>query len=675
MSDSPSGLQVVLAELKRRRVYRVAVVYAVVAFVIWQAAEIAVPALRLPEWGLSLVVFLTLLGFPIALVLAWAFEITPEGVKRTEPLARDAALPVARGRVIAAAGLAVLVLVIGAGWLLLRGTGSPGDRKSIAVLPLENLSGDAETEPFVNGIHDDILTHLGKIADLKVISRTSVMEYRDMRKNLRQIAEELGVATVLEGGVQRSGERVRINMQLIDARTDEHLWAERYDRELTAANIFEVQSDVALQVAAALRAVLSPAERERIESRPTQNLEAYDLYQRGNDYGRRSEDSRDWLTAIQLWEGSAELDPSFALPYAKMIRAHCYMRWGFGDRSRERLSRAEAAVARLRQLAPDLSETHLALGWYYYQCLVDYDRALEEFARALATQPNNSDVYAGIAAVRRRQGHWDEAASNWEKASELDPLFYRWLAELADTYGHLGEYAKADSLIDRAIALVPDDPTLHFQKAGSYLTWTGDTRKARVILEPALRLAGSAENAYLSYGLFLIDICDGDYGTALDRVSLVGSPALETHLWVLTKAQLMAQVYALQGEHELARAYYDSARVYLETRVQEQPDDARLYSSLGIAYAGLGRHEEAVRAAKTGVDLLPVSRDALLGPVGLEALARVYTMVGDYPAALDQLQVLLSIPSYVSVPMLRIDPTWNPLRDHPRFQELLEEYE
>jgi TolB-like protein len=218
MSDSRSGLSVFLAELRRRRVYRVAVVYAVVAFVIWQAAEIAFPALNLPEWTLTFVVVATLLGFPIALVLAWAFDITPQGVKRAEALAGG------RGtRAAAMAGVALLVLVLAVGWYVLRGTGSEPDRKSIAVLPLDNLSGDESTEPFVAGVHDDILTHLYKIGDLKVISRTSVMEYRDTRKNLREIADELGVATVLEGGVQRAGNRVRINVQLIDARTDEHL--------------------------------------------------------------------------------------------------------------------------------------------------------------------------------------------------------------------------------------------------------------------------------------------------------------------------------------------------------------------------------------------------------------------------------------------------------------------
>jgi len=668
-----SRLRRLTDELKRRRVFRVAVVYAAVAFVVWQAAEIAVPALRLPDWSLSLVVFLTLLGFPIALVLAWAFDITPEGVKRTEPLSGDAALPIMRGRVMGmAAGLVVLVLVIGAGWFLLRGTGSTADRKSIAVLPLENLSGDAATEPFVNGIHDDILTHLGKIADLKVISRTSVMEYRDTRRNLRQVAEELGVATVLEGGVQRSGDRVRVNVQLIDARTDEHLWAERYDRELTAANIFEVQSDVALQVAAALRAVLSPAERERIESRPTQNLEAYDLYLRGNDYQRRSEDQRDWLTAAQLWERSAELDPSFALPYAKLVQTHCYMRFGYGDRSRERLSRAEAAVARLRQLAPDLSETHVALGWYYYHCLVDYDRALEEFGQALATQPNNSDLYAGIASVRRRQGRWEEAAQGYGKAIEVDPLFYRWVAELGFTYTYLREYARADSLVDRSISLAPDDPTLYAYRLVNLLSWTGDTDKANSVLERALGLSGWMDSIDLIDRLLLVKIWDRDYAGALNLLVTVFPATLDTHFRVLSKAQLIAQVHALQGEGDLARAYYDSARAYLERRIEEQPDDARLYSSLGIVCAGLGLDEEAVRAAKTGVDLLPVSRDAVVGPEGLEALARVYAMTGDYEAAIDQLDLLLSIPSLVSVPLLRIDPTWDPLRDEPRFQRFLQ---
>ncbi|MGD2153286.1 MAG: tetratricopeptide repeat protein [Gemmatimonadales bacterium] len=668
MSDSGSGLRLFLGELKRRRVYRVAVVYAVVAFVVWQAAEIAFPALNLPDWTLTFVVVATLLGFPIALVLAWAFDITPHGVRRAGSLAAG------RGTgAVAMAGLALLVLALGAGWYVLWGTGSEPDRKSIAVLPLDNLSGDEGTEPFVAGIHDDILTHLYKIADLKVISRTSVMEYRDTRKNLRQIADELGVATVLEGGVQRAGDRVRINVQLIDARTDEHIWAEDYDRELTTENIFAVQSDVALQVAAALQSVLSPAEQAQIESRPTQNLEAYELYLRGNDYDRQSEELQDQLTAVRLWRRSTELDPSFALPYAKLVGAHCLMHFGLADRSEDHVGQAAAAAARLRELAPDLGETHLALGNYYYHCLGDYNRALDEFAHALATQPNNSKVYSGLAGVYRRQGRWDEAIVGWAKASELDPLYYGWPEELAYTYTCLREYAKADSLWERVAALAPDIPSHPF-RAANRLSWTGDTRAARSIVEPALRLAGSTEDPYLIYDLFLIELCEGDYGKALSWLSSMSSPALESHFWVRTRAQLAARAYALQGEAALARAYYDSARVYLEARIQERPDDERLHASLGIARAGLGRDQTAVQAAQRAVDLMPLSADALRGPEALLALARVYTMIGDYGAAVEQLDTLLSIPSEISVPLLRIDPAWDPLRDDARFQALLERH-
>jgi len=664
-----SNLSRFLSELKRRKVYHVAGVYAVVAFVIWQAAEIAFPALSLPDWTLTFIVAATLLGFPIALVLAWAFDITPQGVQRTEsePGKRGSPAPTL-------AGVALLVVVLGVGWYLVRGRRSEPDRKSIAVLPFDNLSGDESTEPFVAGIHDDLLTHLYKIADLKVISRTSVMDYKDTRKNLKEIASELGVATVLEGGVQRAGDRVRINVQLIDARTDEHLWADDYDRELTTENIFAVQSDVALQVAAALKSVLSPSEQAQIELRPTENLEAYDYYLRGNEYDRQSQELDAQRTAIQLWTRATELDPTFPLPYAKLVVARCLMYFASVDRSEDHVSLAAAAVARLRELAPDLGETHLALGMYHYQCLGDYDRAMDELALALAAQPNNSAVYAGIAAVQRRRGDWEQAAENWAKTAELDPLYYHWQEELAYTYGFVGQYGEADAIWRRGIALAPDIPGLRVWRAINLLSWTGDIQAARSILESMAGSLDAVDASYLAYYLFLLDLFEGDYAGALGRLSVGSSPTIETQFWVHTRAQLAAEVYALQGEADRARAWYDSARVYLEGRIQEEPEDCRLYRSLGVAYAGLGLDEEAVQAAQRAVDLMPVTRDAVQGPEGLEGLARVYVMIGDYDAAVEQLEALLSVPSYYSVPLLSIDPIWDPLRDHPRFQALLAEY-
>ncbi len=269
----------------------------------------------------------------------------------------------------------------------------------------------------------------------------------------------------------------------------------------------------------------------------------------------------------------------------------------------------------------------------------------------------------------------EEAAQGYGEAVEVDPLFYRWVAELGLTYTYMREYVRADSLVDRAIALAPDDPTLYGYKLINLLSWTADTDKANSVLERALEVRGWREDIDLIDRLLQVKIWDRDYAAALNLVVTVFPAALDTHFRVLSKAHLIAQIHALQGEDDLARAYYDSARVYFDRRIEEQPDDARLYSSRGIVYAGLGLDEEAVKAAKTGVELLPVSRDAVIGPEGVQALAQVYTMIGDYEAAIDQLELLLSMPSLVSVPVLRIDPTWDPLRDHPRFQALLEQYE
>ncbi|MEJ2186208.1 MAG: hypothetical protein P8Z36_09760 [Gemmatimonadota bacterium] len=660
-----SAFSAFLAELKRRKVYNVAAVYAVVSFVIWQAAEIAFPALGLPPWTLTFVVTATLLGFPIALVLAWALEITPQGVKRTDSPAAG------RGRwAPALAVLVIIAVVAGTAWYVLRDATPEPDRKSIAVLPLNNLSGDDATEPFVAGIHDDILTNLYKIADLKVISRTSVMEYQDTRKNLREIAGELGVATILEGGVQRAGDRVRINLQLIDARTDEHIWAENYDRALTTENIFSVQSDVALQVAAALRSVLSPSEKAQIEVRPTDNLEAYDYYLRGNEYHQRSEDLADQRIAIQLWTRATELDPSFPLPYAKLVGAQCMLHFGVVDRTEDHVALAAAAVAKLRELAPDLGETHQALGMYYYQCLGEFDRGMDEFTLAVALRPNDPQAHAGIAGVQRRRGHWAEAVESWVKTAELDPIFFGWPKELALTYTYMHEYARSDSAWNRAAALAPDDSGLYTWRAINRLSWTGDTHAARAIVEPALRGTDAVDLPELFHLLHLMDLYEGRYGRALDRLSAASSPTIENHFWVRTRAQLTAQVYALRGDAERARTYYDSARVYLEARIQEDPEDARLYRSLGIALAGLGQEQEAVRAAERARDLLPVSRDAVLGPESIAALARVYTMIGDYDAAVDQLDALLAVPTYHSAAWLRMDPAYTALRDYPRFRAL-----
>ncbi|UCC83369.1 MAG: tetratricopeptide repeat protein, partial [Gemmatimonadota bacterium] len=456
MSEPASRLGSFLAELKRRKVYRVAVVYAVVAFLIWQAAEIAFPALAFPDWTLAFVIVLTFLGFPIALVLAWAFEITPEGVKRTEPLAEGVARAEPGSPAIrVAAGVAVFVLAIAAGWLVIRdgGPGPSADRKSIAVLPFANLSADPENEYFSDGITGDIINQLSKIADLRVTSRTSIMQYKRTEKSLREIGAELGVATVLEGEVQRAGDRVRINAQLIDARTDEHIWSEQYDRELM--DIFAIQSDVAQQIAAALRARLSPAERERIGKEPTENLEAYNLYLQGRYFWNKRTEEGFW-NAIEYFEGAIAIDSSYALGYAGL--ADCYQMLGLYAvvRPREVVPRAKAAALRALEIDSTLAEAHASLGFIESWHEFDWSEAEAQFERALELDPSYAMAHLWYGVLLTYTGRSDEALTEIRRALELDPLSPIAYLNLGSTLRDLGRYDEAIEQYQMALELDPD---------------------------------------------------------------------------------------------------------------------------------------------------------------------------------------------------------------------------
>lgn len=574
-----------------------------------------------------------------------------------------------------ALGVAVVTLLVVAVWML-RGPlmgdraigGIPDDRKSIAVLPFTNTSGDPENEAFTDGIHDDILSRLSKIRELKVISRTSVMEYKDTRKNIREIGRELEVATILEGGVQRAGDRVRINAQLIDARTDEHLWSEVYNRELTIENIFAIQGEIAEQIAAALEATLSPAEKEELGTRPTENLEAYDYYARGNEYYSRGYAEQDLRIAVQMYEQAVEADPGFALAYARLSLAHQYLWWFFYDRSDERIANAKEAADYAVGLAPDLPEARAALGRYYYRRL-DYDRALRELTAALKRRPQDSEILAALGYVQRRQGRMIEAAGNLERASELDPRSAILASETGDTYARLRNTVDAARYYDRAIALSPDFSDPYYGRARRLqLRLEGNPDAARATLAAAER--AGARDFNFPYILVYIEVLEGNYQRALDQ--LASAPqAFETQHLYGPKPQFFAQIYGLMGNHELERAYYDSARVVLERELQARPDDSRLHSSLGIAYAGLGRKRDAIREGELAVSLLPVSREAMRGFYRVEDLARIYTMVGERDRAIEQLEYLLSIPGDLSAAILRIDAAWEPLRGHPRFRRLV----
>ncbi len=569
----------------------------------------------------------------------------------------------------------IVVAAIIAAWLVIEKPSLPLSKEiRLVVLPFENLGPDKD-EYFAAGITDAITARLATIHGLGVISRQSAMQYKKREKSAQQIANELRVDYILEGTVQRErpsdpNSRVRIIPQLIKASNDTHVWAQAYDNDMS--EVFRVQSDLAERVAQALDITLVERERRALQSRPTENMEAYDYFLRGNEYWHRGEEKNDLKIAIQMYERAVELDPKFALGYAKLSMTHADMYWEYYDRTGERLGMAKKAVDRALQLDPDSPETHLALGTYYYHCRSDWDRALEEFAIVRKSQPNNSDLLSYIGFVQRRQGKFEEALANIKRASELDPLFNDLTFELAYTFQLMRNYPEALRYYNRSISLAPDNmPDTYVNKATLYMSWEGSTQKARAVAEEALKNIRSPEESSIVDLLITLDEYEGKYQKALDRLSLK-SEDIDDQLYFIPRAILYARIYGYMNENEMAKKYYDEGRNILEAKIQQQPDDARFHSALGIAYAGLGRREDAIREGKIGVDLLPMTKEAIRGTYRVGDLAQIYVMVGEFDLAIDQIELLLSRPGVLSIPLLRLDPVWAPLREHPRFKKLLE---
>jgi serine/threonine-protein kinase len=462
---------------------------------------------------------------------------------------------------------------------------------------------------------------------------------------------------------------VRIIPQLIKASDDTHVWAQTYDNDMS--EVFQVQSDLAERVAQALDITLLEPERRALASRPTENLEAYEYYLRGNEFSHRGEAETDFRMVIRMHEKAVELDPTFALAYTKLSEAHVAMYWMYYDRSEERLAKAKQAVDKAFKLNSNLPEAHLALGWYHYQGHLDYERALEQFAIVRKSQPNNSWLFTGIGAVQRRQGKFEQAVANFKRASELDPRSATLAYYLGDTCMLLRKYPEAERYYDRAISLAPSWPVPYSRKAGIYLRREGSTKKARAVLKEALQNFKSAEEPFILDSLVTLDVYDGNYQEALDWLSLKAEDS-DSQFSFIPKALRCAQICGYMNKNEFEKKYYEEARSILETKIQQRPEDGRFHSSLGVAYAGLARKEDAIREGKLGVELLPVTKDAWRGLNRVQALAKIYVMVGEFDEAIDQIDFLLSTPGWMSVPLLRLDPAWDPLRDHPRFKKLVE---
>src|SRR5437773_9241174 len=491
------------AELKRRNVYKVAIAYAIVAWLPIQAASILFPTFEAPAWVMKVFVTAIILGFPVALIFAWAFEITPEGIKRAEDVSPNESITRHTGRKLVWITVALAIIAAGLfAFQLLRSkpaataasptTSAPSGaaaipEKSIAVLPFENLSDEKQIAFFTDGMQDEILTDLAKIADLKVISRASVMQYKSgITRNLRQIGQELGVANVLEGTVQRAGNRVRVSAQLLDARNDVHLWAEHYDRPLD--DVFAIQSEIAKAIADQLRAKLSPGEKAAIERPPTADLAAFDLYTRANALtiqvsyiGARSKDNL--LQAIELLNQAVARDPKFLVAYCRLAYAHDFLYITNQDHTPARRALADAAVQTILRLKPDSGEAHLALAQHFYSCYLDYGHARQELAIAQRMLPNSSQVFEVAGVIDRRQGHWEDSPRNFERALQIDPRNISLFHHMSISYQCLRRYEQMAAALDRALELFPRDVATSQARARVDIEWHADTKPLHRVIE------------------------------------------------------------------------------------------------------------------------------------------------------------------------------------------------
>jgi TolB-like protein/Flp pilus assembly protein TadD len=654
-------------ELQRRKVYRVAAAYVIAAGFIIQIGSAVLPAWELPNWIFRWVVVLLLLGFPIALILAWAYDVTPEGIRATKGTAaethlrRNMIVLIATGLIISAA----------AGFFLLPRISGRNVDKSIAVLPFENLSDEKENAYFADGMQDDILTNLSKIGDLKVISRTSVMSYRgEGTRNAREIGKALGVATLLEGSVRRVGNRVRVNVQLINANNDEHIWAEDYDRDLT--DVFAIQTDLAQKIASALRAKLSPNEKARLDRRPTQNPDAYLLFVQAHDYASKGDMFRDTsLKAEPLFEQAIKLDPNFAMAFAGLSMVESWVYHIFdptpGRREKARLNADEAL-----RMQPDLPEGHLALGFSYYYGDRDYERALAEFDIARRGLPNESQAYLAIGSIQRRQGKWAESNANLEKAAALDPKNTNVVINLCYTYMAQRNYEAADKILDRLMATSPQSFQARALKAFLPIQWKGDLSAAERVFSS---MPPESDPSLMTLARYWILRLKRNFPEALQLLQKFrGETLSNTTTAPPPKAFLEGEIYRLLGDEAKARPAFEHARIVSEQLLRAAPADPGRHGQHGLILAALGQKQEAIAEGKRAVELLPESQDAFDGPQGTAALAQIYAWTGEFDEAFRLLDHLLVVPNGLTVPTLKLDPAWDPLRKDPRFQALIDKY-
>jgi TolB-like protein/Tfp pilus assembly protein PilF len=668
------------AELQRRKVYRVAAAYIVAAAFIIQIGSAVFPAWELPNWVLRLVVVLLLVGFPIALTLGWAFDVTPQGIQATPKIPgrhrrRNIVLLIAAGAIIS----------IAAGFFLLPRASARKIDKSVAVLPFENLSDEKENVYFAQGIQNEILTKLAAVRDLKVISRTSTAKYQSKPDNLKAVAQELGVSTVLEGTVQRVGDKVRVNVQLIDAHTDTHLWARSYDRDFK--DVLTVESEVAAQIADALKANLSRSESHVLAAARTENTEAYDLFLRGQYEFHQAASSLAadaYDRADAFYRQALALDPNFAEAAAELARNRLSRHWFISPLAPAELEEVKALIDRALALAPNSPEAHFALGLFFYWGHRQYENALAEFNRTLELQPNNADARAFCAWVYRRRGEWERSLADSKRAEELDPRDSSIPTNIGVSYNVLRLWKDAERAELRALAIDPHNTQAAMFLLLTRLALTGDVEAARRALddfpEVIKDIPGGAGGPRGATGAGDVSAVIGwpVYLDVTERRFTDASQAVEKKVVNDDRARLQqlagrVAIHVLAGEPETAKSLGEEALPVLEARFRERPDDTFVTTALSWVYLALGRNADALRLSRQAADTISVEKDALAGPNFQIGLAQIEAHAGAPEEAIKRLRHLLSIPAggAASIAGLKMDPVWDPIRNRPDFQQLL----
>jgi len=656
-------------ELKRRKVFRVAATYAVVAWILMQIGEVTFPALNIPEWVMSTLVVILLAGFPIAVIFAWIFDKTPQGYIKTDAPETEniggmnvkvdnRPFYLQKRNIILVLGLLIGVLIGTYSGDSFKGS---IDNKSIAVLPFDNYSTAAEDQYFSDGMTEVIIANLAKVKDLKVISRTSVMEYKNTTKKLKEIAKELGVAHILEGSIQRANGRVRVVGQLIDANTDEHLWAETYDKK--ESDIFELQSEVAIEIANALKTELTDEVKARISEKLTESTIAYEYYLKGNMYESAGHSKENLFAAISEYERAVAIDPDFAEAHAQIGKMHAHVKWYRYDLSDTRLEMSKQSIDRSMTLKPNNAIVRIARGTYYYHGFRDYGKALADYIKARELAPGNISAIYRIGLIYRRLGDYDKAIEQMEQAIGLDPRSALMLQNLAGSYVAIRQYDQVESIVKKTDDLGSIMTKINYGIRSEYLA-SGDALRAKNTLYQIDN--ENSERRKLYYNFILKDYDE------INRILDITTKEFFTNVQLyIPKSYYRGMASSGLGRKSDSQKYFNETISHLKNKINDYPDDPRFYSTLGLTYARLGENKDAIDAGLKAVGILPISNDAMFGTIYEKVLAEIYSIIGENNKALEKIEYLGVIPNGFHYGDLFSNPNFDSIRNEPRFQRVL----